>query len=122
VINCPLIININRLIVIDCHRLPSIIDCIDFSGRVDWIRLLPKDLFILPNNKTLNFGDTPSLKNMIVLLTREVCQGNNSSVDDARAKYLLLVLKGIFLLHEEPFRDHQDQWYAVLESQKSCSP
>ena len=46
---------------------------------------------------------------MIVLLTRVVCQGNNSFVYDARAKNLLLVLKGIFLLHEGPFRDHQDQ-------------
>ena len=59
---------------------------------------------------------------MIVLLTRVVCQGNNSSVDDARAKNLPLALKGIFLLHEEPFRDHQDQGDAVLESRKTGSP
>lgn len=48
-------------------------------------------------------------KNMMELLTKVVCQRNNSSVDDARAKNLLLVLKGIFLLHEGPFRDHPDQ-------------
>ena len=33
-IDCPSIININRLIDIDCHRLPSIIDFIDCSGPV----------------------------------------------------------------------------------------
>ena len=48
-------------------------------------------------------------KSMMELLTRVLCQRNNSSVDDARAKNLLLVLKGIFLLHEGPFRDHPDQ-------------
>ena len=31
-IDCPSITNINRLIDIDCHRLSSIIDCIDWLG------------------------------------------------------------------------------------------
>ena len=31
-INCPVIININRLFDIDCYRLPMIIDFINCSG------------------------------------------------------------------------------------------